>query len=204
VIEQMRKYGIKLLLFLLAFAVGTVAAVLFWQEEKSQSGIQSTVPTLQDSETVHPKTDGKSNLPPTLIFDSEARGCGDFRVYKSTADKSKVIALKVKRDELKLGFGTKIFQIENDKSIELILYDFGEGSYENYGELCYDLVTDSKPTKTIASSGIVTVTVSKPLQNGRYSVSVFLHEASFRLQDEGSLTLKNIEIKDATVGWYPG
>jgi hypothetical protein len=198
----MKNYGIKLVLFLIAFTLGTTAAILFWREGNSQKPISPSAASMPDNNSTQTQF-SESSLVNSLSFDGETSGCGNFIVYKSTIDKTKVVVVSVNKKELKLSQKPKTFNLANNKNIKVIIYDFGKDTYEWSEKLCYDLIDAKNPIETVASSGNVTISLANPWRS-TYSVKVLLNNISFRISEENIFVLKNLEINVHHVGLAMG
>jgi hypothetical protein len=199
----MKSYSIRFILFLVAFAIGTTAAILFWQENSSQVEISTPVNSDKDNNPNQPQSN-QSFLTSSLSFNGVTRGCGDFIAYRATEDNTKVIAVKADKSSLKLGKSAKAFNIGTNKNIEVFLYDFGKDEYEGYIRLCFDAIRLLKPIKLTATSGKAKVSVSSVSENGFYNVTIVLEDITFQTSGTNTLNLNRVEIKNAHVGWVPG
>jgi hypothetical protein len=194
----MKKYGIKLGLFFIAFALGTTAAILFWREGISQKPIISLFASTPDNQSLHNRIN-ESLVAGSLSFDGEKSGCGNFIVYTATKDQTKVLVVKVDKEKLKLSRKPETFDLENNKSVEVFIYDFGQDIYNGFEKLCFDSVTEKHPIETAASSGSATISTADPWRS-TYSVKVLLKNVAFRISEESIFVLEDLEINAHHVG----
>jgi len=160
----MKNHSIKIILFLVAFAVGTIAAFLFLQKKLPQFEARNSVDFVQNNEPEQAKPN-QSTLTDSLSFNGLISGCGNFIAYRATEDNTKVIAVVADRDSLKLGKLAKTFEIGTDKNFEVFLYDFGKDQYKGYAGLCFDAIrADLEPVKLTATSGKANISISSVLR----------------------------------------
>ncbi len=140
-------------------------------------------------------------------FDGESNGCGDFFVYRSTADKTKVVAVEVDKAKLKISDKPQVFEIGKNKELDIYIRDFGKETYENRPGYCYDVIALREEMPPVRLQGIsgkaIIYTAANPYKS--YDASVILENVTF--QDADTLkdfVIDSIEIKNVRAGWGPG
>ncbi len=137
-------------------------------------------------------------------FVGETKGCGNFLVYKATKDKTKVLRIEVNERKLNLTKEPQTFDIAETKLINIRIDNFGQETYENRFDYCYDAIT-AKPKPKIyqAVSGKIIISKSKDT-DPFYEVTLMLKEIKFDTSDAKPFTIQQFEIKDVQVGFSMG
>ncbi len=141
-------------------------------------------------------------------FDGGSNGCGDFFIYRSTADKAKVIAVEVDKAKLKISDKPQVFEIGKSKDLDVYIVDFGKGTYEDREGYCYDVIAlregELPPIRIQGTSGrAIIYTSENPYKT--YDANVILENVTF--QDADTLkefSIDSVEIKNVRAGWIPG
>ena len=148
----------------------------------------------------------EKNLPLNSQFDGGVHGCGNFFLYKTTKDETKVVSVKVNQTALKINDSPQSFQIEGNKYFDVYIDDFGKDDYKYRPGYCFDVITADK-TESIrypAVKGKATFYTSKSAESHFYNAAVILENITFQTPDNNYFNIEKIEIRDVKVGWLPG
>lgn len=152
---------------------------------------------------------------PTLVYEAESRGCGDFFVYKLNENRTEGISVSVDRAAKLVGISTEsmTFDIASTDGLKVEILIDSKNVSQFY---CDDAIDASiKPARWIAQSGTAIITASKdnlfrffearpPIEES-YSVTVILKNVEFQGTD-GARTIKLDELifEDVPVGGIIG
>lgn len=144
-----------------------------------------------------------SNQKNELSFEKQARGCGNFFVYVTSSDRTKVLIIEGSKEKLSLGTNPKTFDLENNKDLEIYIDDYKTAENYEIGPsvwYCDDIMKTERvePDKIPAISG--NVTLSYPSNN---QINVSLKDIEFG-DGTDALYIKNVNYRDIVVNFYPG
>lgn len=140
-------------------------------------------------------------------FEGDVRGCGDSRAFRFTKDGTKALTVNVNKEQLKIMEKPSTFDIETTKGLDVFIEDFGDDTYENRIEYCYDAVyiRNVEPTRFIAKAGKATMYTSKSSRPYGYKVTVTLENVRFSNDQKGvEFAIPKVDIRDVEGGSSPG
>ena len=152
---------------------------------------------------------------PTLVYETESRGCGDFFVYKLNKNRAEGISVSADRAAKLVGVSTKpmTFDIASADGLKVEILVDSKGVSKFY---CDDAIDASiKPARWVAKSGEATITASKdnlfrffearaPIEES-YTVTVILKNVEFQEMDGArKIKLDELIFEDVLVGGIIG
>ena len=145
---------------------------------------------------------------PSLTYDGTASGCGDFFVYTHSADLTEALVVEARRPELGLSTGEKSFDLgtTGEKLAARIELFSRRGASLPY---CVDVLPATPETpvrwRAIAGTAVISLSDSAAASNEPYKATVRLENVTFASPaGDRTVVLRELVLRDAVVGWFPG
>ncbi|HKC65912.1 MAG TPA: hypothetical protein VKB86_19870 [Pyrinomonadaceae bacterium] len=154
-----------------------------------------------------PFTNAQAPTKTLVTFEGKYFGCASVFVYRASEDKKRAVIVEADRSALNLSETPQTFDIASSEYLKVYIDEYAKAN--QWWEYCSDEVDlgASKPTRIPATSGKVTIYISKnpePTNNYLYKVTVELKDVSFKPTGDNFYYLEKTEMKNVLVGWLPG